>query len=100
MQIYGYLGTLEKSQKIYIKNQRSRSFIEARGGPLRSQGAPRRVSGAAQALAAPGTLLGGSHTPGCSTLALFIPLMWKPQNRSRFSDLRRGSAATLCSSSE
>ena len=87
-----------KIPKNYIKNQRSRSFDDAKGGPQGSQGAPRRVCDAAHPLAAPQTLLGGSHTPWCPTLALFIPPTWKPQDRSHFSDLRRGAATTLYSS--
>src|SRR4051794_34382992 len=98
VQVSGYLGTLEKSQKIYIKNQRSRSFRESKGEPQGSQGAARRVPGAAQPLVAPPTLLAGPHTPWCPTLALFIIPTQKPQNRSRFANLRRGAAATLCSS--
>src|SRR4051812_30506512 len=58
--IFRYAGKIPRK---YIKNQRSVSFIEARGGPLGSQGAPRRVPGAAQPLATPSTLPGGSHTP-------------------------------------
>src|ERR1041385_3167777 len=37
VQVSGYLGTLEKSQKIYIKNQRSGSFHQAKWGPQGSQ---------------------------------------------------------------
>src|SRR3954463_6240484 len=93
--IFRYAGKIHKNQ---IKNQCSRSFDDTKGGPQSSQGAPRRVCGAAHPLAAPPALLGGSHTPWCPTLALFIPPTWKLQNRSCFSDLRRGAAATLCSS--
>src|ERR1041385_7115053 len=64
--IFRYAG---KIPKIYIKNQRSGSFHQAKGGPQGSQGAARRVPGAAQLLAAPPALLGGSHTPWCPTLA-------------------------------
>ena len=95
--IFRYAG---KIPKYYIKNQRSRSFDNCQAGAQGSQGAPRRVHGASQPLAAPNTLLGGSHTPWCPTLALFILPTQKPQNRSRFSNLRRGAAATLCSSPE
>ena len=97
-QVSGYLGTLEKSQKKYIKNQRSGSFRQSKRGPQGSQGAARRVPGAAQPLAAPPVLLAWSHVPRCPTLALFILPTQKPQNRSRFSNLHRGAAATLCSS--
>src|SRR3954471_9078388 len=95
--IFRYAGKIPKN---YIKNQHYRSFACAKGGPQGSQGAPRRVHGAAQPLAAPGTLLAGSHTPWCPNFALFFPppLARKPQNRSPISDLRRGAAATLCSS--
>src|ERR1041385_4195919 len=68
--IFRYARKIHKNQ---IKNQRSRSFDDAKGGPQGSQGAPRRVCGAAQPLVAPPALLGGSHTPWCPTLALFIP---------------------------
>src|SRR3954464_11982112 len=59
----------EKIPKNYIKNQHSGSFRRSKGGPQSSQGADRRVPGAAQLLAAPPALLGGSHTPWCPTLA-------------------------------
>src|SRR3954471_4489171 len=94
--IFRYAGKIPKNQ---IKNQRSGSFRETEGGPQGSQGAPRRAGGAAYPLATPPSLLGGSYTPWCPTLALFIPPTWKLQKRSHFSDLRRGAAATLYSSS-
>src|SRR3954464_196630 len=56
-----------KIPKKYIKNQRSGSFRRTKGGPHGIQGAARRVPGAAQLLAAPPALLGGSHTPWCPT---------------------------------
>src|SRR3954467_10780284 len=93
--IFRYAGKIHKN---YIKNQRSRSFDSAKGGPQGSQGAPRRVHGAAQPLAAPHTLLGGSHTPWCTNFALFLPSARKLQKRSPISDPRRGAASTLCSS--
>src|ERR1041385_3419235 len=93
--IFRYAGKIHKNQ---IKNKRSQSFDDSKGGPQGSQGAPRRVWGAAQPLAAPPALLGGSHTPWCPTLALFIPSVRKLRNRSLFSNLRRGAAASLCSS--
>ena len=95
--IFRYAGKIPKN---YIKNQHSGSFRRTKEGPQGSQGAARRVPGAAQPLAAPPALLAGSHTPWCPTLALFILPTQKPQNRSRFFDLRRGVAATLCSSPE
>src|ERR1043165_7107984 len=58
--IFRYDGKIPKK---YIKNQRSGSFDQAKRGPQGSQGAARRVPGAAQPLAAPPVLLGGSHTP-------------------------------------
>src|ERR1043165_2215195 len=42
--IFRYARKFHKNQ---IQNQRSRRFQEARGGPQSSQGAPRRVCGAA-----------------------------------------------------
>src|SRR3954464_10344652 len=65
--IFRYAGKIPKN---YIKKQRSRSFVSAKGGPQGSQGAPRRVPGTAHPLAAPGTLLGGSHTPWCPSFTL------------------------------
>src|ERR1043165_6037560 len=94
VQVSGYLGKLEKSQKIILII----SIPEASSVPKGGHRAPRRVHGAAQPLAAPGTLLGGSHTPWCPNFALFLPPARKLQNRSPISDLRRGAAATLCSS--
>src|ERR1044071_5782194 len=73
--IFRYAG---KIPKIYIKNQRSESFRKSKGGPQGSQGAVRRVPGAAQPLAAPLALLAGSHVPRCPTLALFILPTQKP----------------------
>src|ERR1044072_1150771 len=95
--IFRYAGKIPK--KIY-KNQRSGNFHQAKGGPQGSQGVAKRVPGAAQLLAAPPALLGGSNTPWCPTLALFILPSRKLRKRGRFSNLRRGAAATLCSSSE
>src|SRR3954470_7923084 len=86
--IFCYAGKIHKNQ---IKNQRSRSFDDAKGGPQGSQGAPRRVCGATHPLAAPGTFLGGSHTPWCPTFTLILPIARKLQNRSCFSNLRRGA---------
>src|ERR1041385_7554269 len=93
--IFRYAGKIPKK---YIKNEHSGSFRKSKGGPQGSQGATRRVPGAAQPLAAPPALLAWSHVPRCPTLALFILLTQKPQNRSRFSNLHRGAATTLCSS--
>ena len=95
--IFRYAGKIPKN---YIKNQRSGSFRRTKGGLGGSQGASRRVPGAAQPLAAPPALLGGSHTPGALDGPLFILPSRKLQNRSHFFDLRRGFAATLCSSPE
>src|SRR3954466_13223398 len=54
-----------KIPKIYIKNQHSGSFRRTKGGPQGSQGAARRVPGAAHLLAAPPALIGGSHASWC-----------------------------------
>src|ERR1043165_8676255 len=89
--IFRYAG---KIPKIYIKNQRSGSFRKSKGGPQGSQGAARRVPGAAQPLAAPPALLAWPHIPWCPTLALFILRRKNPRNRSRFSNLHRGATAT------
>src|SRR3954467_14683583 len=72
--IFRYAGKIPKNQ---IKNQHSGSFRETKGGPQSSQGAPRRVCGAAYTLVAPPALLGVSHTPWCPTLALFVHPTWK-----------------------
>src|SRR4051812_36253511 len=98
VQVSRYLGTLEKSQKIILKISVTEASTISRGGPQGSQGAPRRVPGADKPLVAPGTLLGGSHTPWCPTFALYFPPARKFQNISPISDLRRGAAATLYSS--
>src|ERR1041385_7856736 len=92
--IFRYAG---KIPKIYIKI----SVPGASGSPKGATGQPgaaRRVPGAAQPLAAPPALLAWSHVPQCPNLALFILSTQKPQNRSRFSNLRHGAAATLYSS--
>ena len=57
VQVSGYLGTLEKSQKYILKI----SVLESSVGPKGGHRAARRVPGAAQLLAAPPALLGGSH---------------------------------------
>src|SRR3954469_22674230 len=51
--IFRYAGKIPKK---YIKNQRSGSFRRSKGGPQGSQGAARRVPGAAQLLARTTTL--------------------------------------------
>src|ERR1044071_4659443 len=68
--IFRYAGKIPKN---YIKNQRSGSFRQAKGGPQGSQGATRRGPGAAQLLAAPPPLLGASHPPWARTWTLFYP---------------------------
>src|SRR3954447_16964766 len=89
VQVSGYLGTLEKSQK-NIKNQRSGSFRRSKGGPQGSQGAARRVPGAAQLLAAPPALLGGSHTPWCPKLAsIYSPVEETSKQESLFPSTSR-----------
>src|ERR1043165_709283 len=85
--IFRYAG---KIPKIYIKNQRSGSFHQAKGGPQGSQGAARRVPGAAQLLAAPPALLGGSHTPWFPTLApIYSPVEETPNQKSLFRSTSR-----------
>src|ERR1041384_1320300 len=80
--LFRYAGKIPKK---YIKNQRSGSFHQAKGGPQGSQGAARRVPGAAQLLAAPPALLGGSHTPWCPTLTpIYSPVEETPKNKSLF----------------
>src|SRR3954467_5416765 len=70
--IFRYAGKIPRK---YIKNQRSGSFRESKGGPQGIQGAARRVPGAAQPLAAPPALLARSHTPWCPTLApIYSPI--------------------------
>ena len=85
VQVFGYLGTLKKIPKIYIKNQRSGSFRRSKGGPQGSQEAARMVPGAAQLLATPPALLGGSHTPWCPTLApIYSPVEETSKQKSLF----------------
>src|SRR3954466_13306188 len=80
--IFRYAGKIPKT---YIKNQRSGSFRRSKGGPQGSQGATRRVPGAAQLLAAPPALLGGSHTPWCPTLApIYSPVGETSKQKSLF----------------
>src|SRR4051812_22341117 len=80
--IFRYAG---KTPKIYIKNQRSGSFRWSEGGPKGSQGAARRVPGAAHLLAAPPALLDGSHTPWCPTSApIYSPDEETPEHKSLF----------------
>ena len=67
--IFRYAG---KIPKIYIKNQRSKSFCRTKGGPQGSQGVPGALL--APPLVAPGDLLGGSHTPWCPTWPLILTL--------------------------
>ena len=88
--IFRYAGKIPKN---YIKNQRSGSFREAKGGPQGSQGAARRVPWPCHL---PSWV--GPTPPGDLLWPLFILPSRKHRNRSRFSDLRRGAAATLCSS--
>src|SRR4051812_30919669 len=74
-----------KIPKIYIKNQRSGSFHQAKGGPHGIQGAAKRVPSAAQLLAAPPALLGGSRTPWCPTLApIYSPVKETLKKKSLF----------------
>src|SRR3954470_8400445 len=93
--IFRYAGKIPKK---YIKNQRSGSFH--RKGPEGNQGKP------GGCLARPSSWPRhlpswvGPTPPGALLCPLFILLSRKRRNRSRFSHLRRGAAATLCSSSE
>src|SRR3954469_11346724 len=69
--IFRYAGKIPKK---YIKNQRSGSFHQAKGGPQGSQGGPRRPAGAPPWSRRGGGLLGGSHTPWCPTWPpIFFP---------------------------
>src|ERR1043165_6891250 len=80
--IFRYAG---KIPKIYIKNQRSGSFRRIKGGPQGSQGAAKRVPGAAQLLAAPPALLGGAHTPWCPTwTSIYYPIEETSKEESIF----------------
>src|SRR4051812_37932509 len=81
VQVSGYLGTLEKSQKIILKI----SVSEASVGPKGDHRAARRVPGAAQPLAAPPALLGGSHTPWCPRWTpIYSPVEETPKEKSLF----------------
>ena len=80
--IFRYAGKIPKN---YMKNQHSGSFHQAKGGPQGSQGATRRVPGAAQLLAVPPALLGGSHTPWWPTLApIYSPVEETSKQESLF----------------
>src|SRR3954471_15059947 len=99
-QVSGYLGTLEKSQKYIYKISVPEASTRPKGGHRAARGQPggclARPSSWPRHL--PSWL--GPTPPGDLPWALFIPPSRKPRNRSRFSNLRRGAAATLCSSSE
>src|ERR1041385_9374520 len=89
-QVFPIIKVPNKSRKNYIKNQRSGSFRESKGGPQGSQGAARRVPGAAQPLPAPPALLAGSHTPRCPTLApIYSPDAETPEKKSLFQSTSR-----------
>src|SRR4051812_5597155 len=79
--IFRYAGKIHKE---YIKNQRSRSFDDAKGGPQGSQGAPRRVHGAAQPLATPGPSWVGPTPPGALTSPYFYPPRGNPRTEVQF----------------
>src|SRR4051812_19585723 len=91
------LGISENSRKIQ-ENPRTRSFHEPEVGPEGSHRGSKRPAGAAPPLAAPTGRLEDSPSSGALPRLLFILVMGKPQNRSRFSSFRReAAAATLCS---
>ena len=92
VQVFGYFGTLEKIPKKYIKNQRSGSFHQAKGGPQGSQGAAKRVPGAASPWPCHLPSWVGPTPPGALHRPLFIFPLRKRRNKSRFFDLRRGIA--------
>src|ERR1041384_1158328 len=100
VQVSGYLGTLEKSQKIILKI----SVPEASTRPKGSHRAARGQPGGCLARPSPWPRhlpsWVGPTPPGALDGPLFILPSRKRRNRSRFFDLRRGVAATLCFSPE
>src|ERR1041384_1207404 len=96
--IFRYAGKIPKN---YIKNQRSGSFRGTKGGPQGSQGAARRVLGAAQPLAAPPALLGGSYTPWCPTWTpIYSPIEETSKQESLFPSTPRSRRNPLFFSGE
>ena len=98
VQVYGFLGASENSRKIHRKSTHYKVPC-ARSGARGGSKGPQAPCWRPPPLAAPGGLLVGSHTPGALPGPLFLPVARKFQNRNSFSDLHRGAAATLCSSS-
>src|ERR1041385_6918000 len=90
----GFLDVPENSQKIHApEGARSQKWDQrgaqgAAGAPLARPGVGPR----------PLATWGPPPSSGALRGILFIPVMRKPQNRSRFPNSRRGAAATLCSS--
>src|ERR1044072_704416 len=81
VQVSGYLGTLEKSQKNILKISVPEASIRPKGG----RRAARRVLGEPQLLAAPPTLLGGSHTHWCPTMTpIYSPIEETLKEKSLF----------------
>src|SRR3954471_10536758 len=99
-QVSGYLGTLEKSQKIILKISVPEASARPKGGHRAARGQP------GGCLARPSSWPRhlpswvGPTPPGALDGPLFILPSRIRRNISRFSHLRRGAAATLCSSSE
>src|SRR3954468_8563925 len=95
VQVSGYLGTLEKSQK-YILSTFRKLPQDQRGATGKPGGCLARPTSWPHHL--PSWV--DPAPPGALDGPLFILPSRKRRNKSRFSHLRRGAAATLCSSSE
>src|SRR3954470_17099807 len=81
--IFRYAG---KIPKIIFKISVPEAFVGPKGGHR----AARRVAGAAQLLAAPPALLGGSHTPWCPTWTLiYSPVEETSKQESLFPSTSR-----------
>src|ERR1043165_4302134 len=100
VQVSGYLGTLEKSQKIILKISVPEASTRQEGGHRVARGQP------GGCLARPSSWPHhlpswvGPPPPGDLPWPLFILPSRKSRNRSRFFGLRCGAAATLCFSPE
>ena len=93
VQVSGYLGMLEKSQKIILKISVPEASARPKGGHRAARGQP----GGCLARPSPWPRhlpsWVGPTPPGDLPWPLFILPSRKRRNRSRFFDLRRGAAA-------
>ena len=93
LQTFRCLGKFqENSQKIHG------NFYQPEMEPEGSQGAPGGLLARPPPWPRREAAWGGPTPSGALPVPLFLPVTEKAQNGSPFSDLRRGAAATLCSS--